>query len=115
VKVTASTQSNSTIVVTWKIGYIHPRLEACNLRIKYCEMKREKPEELDESCNPCRYNNITAKTDGYTNLTGLRSYTRYRIKAQAINIVAKDGTEVKTPYGQYSNPSDNKTVVGGEE
>ena len=77
-------------------------------------MKREKPEELDRSCNPCRYN-ITAKTGRCTDLTGLRSYTRYRIKAQAINIVAKDGTEVKTPYGQYSSPSYNETLEGGEE
>jgi len=105
-------------MVTWKIEHIHDRLTAKNLTIEYCEMKRDTRKVLNTRCNPCQYKNITIITDvisSQTELTGLRSYTIYRVKAKATNIVAKDGTEVITPYGNYSNPSYNETKEGGEE
>lgn len=111
--VTANAKSNSTILVTWKIEEIHAQLTAKNLIIQYCEMERNVIEKVNKRCNPCK--NVTNTSQHAELLTGLRSYTRYRIKAKAINIVAKDGTEVTTPYGNYSNPSYDNTNEAGEE
>jgi len=105
--VTAKAASNSTIVVEWEIVKIHDRLKARELTIEYCEM--------NTSCNPCRYKNITNITEKYEDLNDLRGFTTYHIRAKATNIVAKDGTEVTTPYGNYSNSSSVKTQEGGEE
>ena len=113
--VTANAKSNSTILVTWKIEGIDDQLTAKNLMIQYCEMERNVTEKVNKRCNPCKYKNDTNTSQHAELLTGLRSYTRYRIKAKAINIVAKDGTEVTTPYGNYSNPSYDNTSEAGEE
>ena len=99
--------SNSTIEVEWEIVKIHDRLEARELTIEYCEM--------DPNCTPCGYKNITDITKKDEDLNDLRSFTTYNIRAKATNIVAKDGTEVKTPYENYSNSSFAKTQEGGEE
>ena len=118
--VTAEATDKSIIMVTWKIEKIHDQLIARNLTIEYCEMERNKS-EVNTRCNPCRHRNVTnistVRVGGSQSelLTGLRSYTTYRIKAKAGDIAAKDGTEVTTPYGKYSNPSYNETNEDGEE
>ena len=78
-------------------------------------MSRDDPEEVDESCNPCKELNVTGINLTTVSLTDLRSYTRYGVAAKATNISAKDGTEVKTPHGNYSDPVYNETHEGGEE
>lgn len=114
--VTAEATSNSTITVTWNIDKIHNQLIAKSLTIEYCEMRRDKPEEMDKRCNRCKEKNVTDISSYNVSLTDLRSYTRYGITAQATNIVAKDGTtEVTTPHGNYSNPIYEETHEGGEE
>ena len=101
-------------MVTWKIEYIHDQLIAKNLIIQYCEMERDKPERVNTRCNPCRNRTVTNISSQPEVLTGLRSYTRYSIRAKAVNIVAKDRTEVTTPYGEYSNASYDETSEDGE-
>ena len=118
--VTAKAESNSTIMVTWKIENIHDQLIAGNFIIQYCEVEGNNQDKLLTRCNrrPCKYNNVTTSpgTGAHTeHLTGLPSYTRYRIKVKAINITARDGTEVATPYGEYSNSSYDNTSEAGEE
>lgn len=111
--VTAEAKNESSIMVKWEIG-IHDQLIARNLTIEYCGMKDNEPGKVNELCSPCRYKNITNISPHTELLTGLRSYTRYSIKARAINIVARDKTEVTTPYGEYSNPDYAKTSDAGE-
>ena len=103
-------------MVKCKIEYIHDQLIVNDLTIEYCEVERNNSDVLNTRCNPCKYKNVPITSRQHQEpLTGLRSFTRYRIKARAVNIVAKDRTEVATSYGDYSNPSYDETKEAGEE
>ena len=47
------------------------------------------------------------------NLENLLTYVEYAIQVKAVNITAKDGTAVRIPEGQYSNPGYATTHAGG--
>lgn len=79
-------------------------------------------QELDSHClkDPCEEKHVTDMANvpmspNAVALTGLRSYTKYRIRVQATNVTAKDRTVVTTPYGNYSNPINETTYEGGKE
>ena len=110
--VTAKATSNSTIIVEGKIVHIHDQLIAKGIRIKYCEVRRDQDDKL---CEPCKNLTVTNMNAERKSLTGLRSYTKHNITAQAIGIVARDGTVVTTPRGSESEPIYAETHEGGED
>lgn len=73
-----------------------------------------KRDGLDYSCKGCKDKNVTDINSGRESLTDLRGHTIHRITAQAINIVAKDGTVVIKRYGNESDPIYIKTLERGE-
>lgn len=95
---------------------IHDQLIANGIRIRYCEMKRSDRDVVDNSCvdKGCKDKNVSDINSGEESLTDLRSHTLHRITAQAINIVAKDGTVVIKRYGNESDPIYRKTLERGE-
>ena len=107
---TATATSNSTIDVEGEI-HIHDQLIAKEIRIKYCEVRRDQDDKL---CEPCKNLTVNMNTQ-MKSLTGLRSYTKHNITAQAIGIVARDGTVVTTPHGSESEPIYAETHEGGED
>ena len=81
-------------------------------------MKRNQdntPGDLDNRCKGCKDLNVTVMNSHAENLIDLRSYTIHRIKAQAINIVADDGTVVETRHGKESKPIFSETHEGGKD
>lgn len=125
--VSATVISNSSIKLTWAITDVHPQLKVKGFNIKYCVLKRNgtSMEDLDKTCtsDPCEEKNENANAVPYLHMMDsqkflslhhLRSYTKYGITVRATNITARDGTVVKTPYGNYSEPVYNTTHEGGK-
>ena len=104
--VTASVINKTSIRASWQIGWIHPRLQTPDTyQVSYCPHCPRKT---------CLETNIFTSSGGQTTLvSGLLVGVTYNITVRAINITARDGTHVETPYGSYSKPVYNTTHEGG--
>ena len=103
---TASVINETSIRAWWEIGSIHPRLRTPDTyQVSYCPHCRWKP---------CLATNISTSAGNLTTLvSGLLVGVTYTITVRAINVTARDGTPVETPYGEYSKPVYNTTHEGG--
>ena len=62
----------------------------------------------------CLEKNISTSASNLTTLvSGLLVGVTYNITVRAINVTARDGTLVETPYGNYSEPVYSTTHEGG--
>ena len=103
---TASVISKTSILVSWQIERIHLRLRTPDTyQVSYCPHCRRKT---------CLEKNISTSAINLTTLVSdLLVGVTYNITVRAINITARDGTHVETPYGSYSKPVYNTTHEGG--
>ena len=103
---TASVKNKTSILVSWQIERIHPRLKPPDTyQVSYCPHCFWKT---------CWETNISTSSGNQTTLvSGLLVGVTYNITVRAINVTARDGTPVETPYGNYSEPVYSTTLEGG--
>ena len=106
--VTAKATGNSSIHVTWKVERIHPQLNTPGLyQVSYMYCQNKQPQ-----CT----GNFTSKATALTKeLKNLLIFVKYEIRVKAVNITAKDGTEVRISEGNYSMPAYATTDEGGDK
>ena len=102
----ASVINKTSILVSWQIEQIHARLQKPDTyQMSYCPHCRRKT---------CQEKIISTSAGEVTTLvSGLLVGVTYNITVRAINVTARDGTRVETPYGKYSKPVYNTTHEGG--